>query len=153
MRLLPFANAFLHISKLSCCEQRFGFVAMVLHESLFEGCRSKRYPEIGLYVVLLYAYAIVISQTEIVFEPSQGLVRRPSATSERPRRYPFRLRFLSCKPVLGCIEPLRCRGRLPCDTNAKLRRCPLRRLRHSNTRFRARTRRQRCPVRRTCAAT
>src|SRR5258706_7666271 len=69
MRLFPFANAFLHISKLSCCEQRFGFVPMVLHESLFEGCRSKRYPGIGLSVVLLYAHTIVISQTQIILSP------------------------------------------------------------------------------------
>src|ERR1700722_2205769 len=66
MRLFPFANASLDIGKLSCCEQRFGFVAIVLHESLFEGCRSKRYPEIGLCVVLFYARTSVISQTEII---------------------------------------------------------------------------------------
>src|SRR5271169_3918260 len=73
MRLFPFANAFLHISKLGWCEHRFGFVATVLHESLFEGRRSKRYPEIGLYVVLLYAHTIVISQTEIILSLRKAL--------------------------------------------------------------------------------
>ena len=73
MRLFPFANASLDIGKLSCCEQRFGFVAMVLHEPLFEGCRSKRYPEIGLCVVFLYAYTIVISQTEIILSLRKAL--------------------------------------------------------------------------------
>ena len=75
MRLLPFANASLHICKLSCCEQRFGFVAMVLHKSLFERFRSNRNPEIGLYVVLLYAYTIVISQTEIILSLRKALFR------------------------------------------------------------------------------
>src|ERR1700720_758072 len=73
MRLYPLANAFLHICKLGWCEQRFGFVAMVLHKSLFEGCRSNRDPEIGLYVVLLYAYTIVISQTEIILSLRKAL--------------------------------------------------------------------------------
>ena len=66
MRLFPFANASLHICKLRCSEQRLGFVAMVLHESLFEGCCSQRDPEIGLCVVLLYAYTVVIGQTEVI---------------------------------------------------------------------------------------
>jgi hypothetical protein len=73
MRLFPFANAPLHIRKLSCCEQRFGFVAMILHKSLFEGCRRNRDPEIGLYFVLLYAYAIVLSQTEIILSLRKSL--------------------------------------------------------------------------------
>src|SRR5580704_10049710 len=73
MRLYPFANAFLHICKLSCCEQRFRFVAMVLHESLLEGGRSNRYPKIGLYVVLLYAYTIMVSQTKIILSFRKAL--------------------------------------------------------------------------------
>ncbi len=37
MHLFPFANAFLHISKLGWCEYGFDFVPIVFDKPLFEG--------------------------------------------------------------------------------------------------------------------
>jgi len=61
-------------TELLCSSQ--AFVATVFHESLFEGCRSKRYPEIGLNVVFLDAQTIVISQTEIILSLRKALFGR-----------------------------------------------------------------------------
>ena len=153
MRLFPFANAFLHFRKLSWCEHGFRLChdspSRLLVRGMSQQALSSNRPGRCPFLRLCHRD----KPARDCIEPSQSPVRRPSATTGRPRRYPSRLRFLSYKPVRGCIEPLRCHGRPPCDTIAKLRPYPLQRLCQSRTKLQARTHRQHSLVRRTCAAT